>query len=183
MPAPNCERRRPRLPTTSDPFPVHGIPDMNSSCRRHVGFTGDACVVAPRSAAPPRNPATWLLAAAFVPGLVAYFSSLWNLEHYQFFPFALAGAARLSGRERSKSRSRRVSRRPSLGGDLTFKPRSLDGLRVVRLAVGDVRRRSDGPGRRVVRGGRKVERRPLHAVAGHAARHPAAAAEPRPRGD
>lgn len=49
-----------------------------------------------------RNPAVWLIGAAFVPGLVAYFAQLWDLEHYQFFPFALAGAAALAHRARQE---------------------------------------------------------------------------------
>lgn len=39
-----------------------------------------------------------VVAAAFAPAVVAYFARLSSLEHYQFFPFALAGAALLARR-------------------------------------------------------------------------------------
>ena len=39
-----------------------------------------------------------VVAVAFAPAVVAYFARLSSLEHYQFFPFALAGAALLARR-------------------------------------------------------------------------------------
>lgn len=62
-----------------------------------------------------RPPALWIVAAAFVPATAAYFMRLWSLEHYQFFPFALAGAAALAKRAADSSSSNRepLSREPS----------------------------------------------------------------------
>ena len=36
-----------------------------------------------------QNAALSILALAHLPFLIVYFAGLWQLEHYQFFPFAL----------------------------------------------------------------------------------------------
>lgn len=62
-----------------------------------------------------RSPAFWIVTAAFAPATAAYFFRLWSLEHYQFFPFALLGAAALAKRAADGSARDRepVQRKPS----------------------------------------------------------------------
>jgi exosortase len=48
-----------------------------------------------------RSVAPLIVAAAFVPSLVAYYGRLWSSAHYQFFPLAFVGAALLARRAAS----------------------------------------------------------------------------------